>query len=313
MKWNFNRLKNYKLWFEAVSLASTKVVFSIVITAIMAVAINSYFPPQQPHESIVWSAIVTLFLALVIEIVALNQKFSNLEKNFEVKKKENEQLIDALLDKFNAVVNVSEKRLIEKTSGSFRLIKYCTGEIENEKIPEAWMDLCWDIQTEYLAINYEKNESAYDEKWARTGIDIQNAKARMSNVKIKKVFVVDDISELVSLKGLINKHIHCGIEVSYITISQIGGTRGIRNFLRELPSLDFSIVNGDTLFIWNLNEERKCENGELSFNQPKLETYRDVFFKIHHQAEPLHHICDIPSLNNKMVCELKSKSSSRLA
>ncbi|MFS2265077.1 hypothetical protein [Vibrio vulnificus] len=278
------------IWHNKSSFLDYVVNFAIVTTVSLILSIISIQVfPEEKYNAIVFSIIITMFLSLAWKIISMRGQMTQ------------------LLASLHSVMKVSEKRLSDKTSSSFGLIKYCVGHIDSESIPDAWNDLCWDIHTEYLAINYEKEDYAYSQKWAETGLDIQNAKCRKSNIVIKKIFVVKEVDELFtkSMQQLITKHIYNGVSLSYITIDEITKTRGIRDLPEKLESLDFSIVNSDTLFIWKLDKDRKCENGLLSFKQLEVSRYKEAFNKISEQATPINHICDIKRLSNTVQCKLE--------
>ncbi|EJG0636045.1 hypothetical protein C4G38_RS23695 [Vibrio parahaemolyticus] len=291
----------------------SKIAIGVVVAFFLFFLTTIFSPATEDFVNVTLSVVITLFMAMCYEVISLKHDFEHMKDKFAIETKTINAKSDELFHKMYSVLKVSEKRYNDKTTSAFGLIKHCVGNIDSEVIPEAWMDLCWDIQTEYLALNYEKDEYAYKPRWSDTGIDIQNAKCRKNEVVIKKIFLVDNVSELVRMKDMIDKHIYNGIKVSYITIDELKKTRGIREFPRLLYSLDFSIVNSDTLFLWKLNENRKCENGKLSFCPDEVKQYRKAFYKILHQSTPINHICDIPGAMDLKECKVKSQCVEKIA
>ncbi|ELN6871098.1 hypothetical protein RZY50_004638 [Vibrio parahaemolyticus] len=251
-----------------------KVVIVILITAGLIYVSSTHSNEGDIYLNSALSVIASLFLVIAWELIYLSS----------FKKKLSEQV--------RGLIDTNEKKVRSKTIGTFSLSKYCVGHIERDLIPQAWKDLCWDINSEYIAVNYENDKTAFPENWATIGLSIQNTKALGRDIPITKIFIVDSLSELQDLKDIIESHIEHNIVIYYIQKKEIELKRGLKKYLDGL-SLDFSLLNGDSVFVWNLDKNRECLDGNYYITDDIYKRYQKAYKAICLEATKIHTISDI--------------------
>jgi hypothetical protein len=157
-------------------------------------------------------------------------------------------------------------------------LRYFGGKIPASEITQVWRDLCWIFQDRYDATNYVKPDELYNEPWASPAIAIQIAKAYAAHpTQIRKIFVVDQKSELEPIRDNLNRQTEARIVVRYIECEKIAKNVAIRDRSKALKSNDFGIFDNRCVLVWNLDDQRGIVDGELIFDKEEIKKYQSFF------------------------------------
>ncbi|WP_154653460.1 hypothetical protein [Halodesulfovibrio aestuarii] len=154
-------------------------------------------------------------------------------------------------------------------------LKHVECIVPKDNIGLVWNDLSWSIKKSYLAVNYEDSD-ALKTKLAQNCIGIQNLKSSSGTVQVEKLFIVDSIDELNSLIDLFRCHLEGQVKLKYIEKKDILNPDGyLKKKAQLVSSWDFSIIDDELFFVWELDKKRKGTGGRLFFSKNPEEVHRD--------------------------------------
>lgn len=139
-----------------------------------------------------------------------------------------------------------------------------------------WKDLLWNVTdhfdaTSYISLNFYNNTDG------DLGFMIQQLKG-LDGIRVRRIFIIDEDSELDRIKHLINKHNLTKVDTYYVKMSNIPpeffSQCGI-----EKDFIDFSISDDRAIFVWKLNKFRALERGEVRFYQDREKNNYARFFE----------------------------------
>jgi hypothetical protein len=157
-------------------------------------------------------------------------------------------------------------------------LKYSGRKIPAPEVMLVWRDLCWIFEDNYDCTNYVRTEEIYNAPWASPAIAIQIAKSLSApRAYIRKVFLVDNESELGHIRDSLDSQTRARIAIRYLLHQSIKKKAFLSGLAKELKSTDFGIFDKRCMLIWNLDSRREVVGGELVFDDVQIKKY-DRFF-----------------------------------
>ena len=144
--------------------------------------------------------------------------------------------------------------------------------------------------TSFLAFNYVSP----DEVWGTKGFAFDLAHAmQISRLRlgciIKRVFVIDGLDEYKLVKDLMILQRDSGIEVKWILKSDILHNSLISQYIKELGTWDFVVIDTDWLFCVEIDDARKMTGCSLKrsrdLHQKGLHVFREALQSGHNPQE----------------------------
>lgn len=155
--------------------------------------------------------------------------------------------------------------------------------VHREQMQDVWEKLLWKVQKRYWATNYIKPEF-YKKAAHSLPLAIQEAKL-LDNADIKKVFIIDDLTERNKMESVFSEQHNRGIKVKYILHSEIQGDPVLRGKASQLATEDFGIVDSRLTLLWRL-KNRNVDSGQVLSDPQQANMYEDFFsalFKAAHE------------------------------
>jgi len=218
------------------------------------------------NDGSAFSAILSIVVGLLISliIIILVESFRQ-QNDIKVIKATYGNLIKLILEEQNR----SENNL------SY-ILKYGVVNFEDRYMPSVWRELLWNVKKCYYATNYIRSNEIYGQNWADAALAIQKAKSFGEQVEIKKVFIIDDDSELKDLSATFKKQIDAGINIRYILKRKFDEMMTLRFEKNEIQSIDFGIFDNKSVFLWKL-DKRSIAGGGVIFKGDQVSIYKEFF------------------------------------
>ncbi|MFA5229121.1 MAG: hypothetical protein WC240_05535 [Bacilli bacterium] len=159
--------------------------------------------------------------------------------------------------------------------------------IIKDDIPNLWLELLWEAEQRYWATTYIKSTEGWDKVYTEIGNHIQKAKIQANDVDICRIFVIDDLIELESLKKHINKQHNIAIKTKYIFKDDIYDNPLWDNYTKALKSLDFSIVDDKYVSLLFMDDERNIHHAEVCKMNDKNKFYENFFRELFKEAKTI--------------------------
>jgi diamine N-acetyltransferase len=161
-------------------------------------------------------------------------------------------------------------------------LRHCQGTLNRQQFRELWLDLLNRMRRTYSATNYIAAEEIYSTDWAKAALLIQNGKktAFGGNMVIKKVFLIDDDSEMAVVGKYLDEQRRIGIDIHFLPYKEIHRDPDLSSRFKsgDISSIDFGIVDDDTVLVWNLNlKGRTLVDGCLLMGQDNVVKHREFF------------------------------------
>jgi hypothetical protein len=192
-----------------------------------------------------------------------------------------------VLDKTISELTDSNVRLREAFSRNLKLsvsdlamlIEKCEVKIRAEDMSEMWSRLCWSVQERYSATNWQRMEGIYTKYWGKSALAIQRSKAKLKDVNIRKVLIVEDEQELKSEDLVLElmEQIDAKIQIHYITRAAIDADPMLNSRMNEV-GYDFGIFDNLYVLEWLVDKNRNLKGGRLTMGNAEL--YQTAFEKL---------------------------------
>lgn len=215
---------------------------------------------QQQASNVTSSVIIGLLSSLLI-------------KNL-IESHQNEARINELKSIYMKISSgLSEKA--QDMSNLSKLLKYGTAVFSKEKAVKVWLDLLWMSSSRYWSTNYI-NE-LWDSTISELALAIQNAKVRVENVDMKRVFIIDDEREFENLKPIMKSQGDVGIQVRYIFKNKLEKEQYIWTQLNRLNTYDVSLIDSEIVFQVLLDKNRKIRSEKVEINSKQCKELEDMY------------------------------------
>jgi hypothetical protein len=132
--------------------------------------------------------------------------------------------------------------------------------------------------TTFLAFNYVSADEVWGTKgWAfKVAHAAQLARLHLG-CTIKRVFVIDNPTEYAKIKDLMHVQETAGIEVKWIMKSEISNKRILEQYMREVGTWDFVVIDQDLLFRVDIDDNKQMTGCSLVRNRDLHEKALHVF------------------------------------
>lgn len=190
------------------------------------------------------------------------------------------------IDKLSSAIDDQKKTVFRNVTSLSQwadAIAYRPDLVHREQMQDVWEKLLWKMQKSYWATNYIKPEF-YKKAAHSLPLAIQEAKL-LDNADIKKVFIVDDLTERNKMESVFSEQHSRGIEVKYILFSEIQGDPALAGKASLLATKDFGIIDSRLTLLWRLNN-REVDSGQVLYDPQQAGLYEDFFsalFKAAHK------------------------------
>ncbi len=243
---------------------------NVIISITLAIVIpQSSEIPNDPRvaQRVILGVLIFLFFS---ELEKFNYRQSNLKKIGEELNNLKTSLVDKLLD------------------GDFKeFLKYGFVEIPLDKAASRWVEQLWRIDKRFWATSYIKIEEGWDQAYTKLGIEIQKTKVIVNNADIKRVFILDDLSELNQINQSMIYQSENNIKIKYILRSEIQSKSTLKNYNRKFASLDFGITDDKFVSIVDLNRNRKIKSAKMIFEKESIKEYEQFFLYLFNEAHEI--------------------------
>ena len=224
------------------------------------------FSNQAGQLKVALGLLSTIMTTLFIEFIRLGKKVDDQQKR-------QEQIFAALAERFSSDAELGE------------LLRAPQLELSQQQVPDKWLALLWQIETDYAATNYISREAHLDKGYAALALEIQALKVKVKYVQIHKVFIVDDAQELQNIRDLLQAQCQAGIQVRTMQRKAIDTHAELKLQAAGLQSIDFALINHDMVLLWFLDRHRRITGGKLLFGEQQFQPYKLFFDSLYREAQ----------------------------
>ena len=148
------------------------------------------------------------------------------------------------------------------------------------EMTEKWLYLLNRLRESYWATNFIDSEKIYTTNWARAALLIQNAKKTEVNIFARKVFLIRDELEMLSLSEHIEEQRQIGVEIHHLPYDVFAQDVSLKRQLDsgDIPSIDFGIFDDRIVLVWQLDAARAVTGGSVLYGHEHVEQHK-LFFK----------------------------------
>lgn len=178
-------------------------------------------------------------------------------------------------------------KIDELATHQYSVRAYDHRDLDPSEVPKVWIELLTNCKESYRGTSYLKTKdvSAQQEWWLEAALAIQKAK-KLSDpdiFSIKKVFIIDDESELALLGPHLKAQREVGIECEHLSRNQIDSDPTLASREKDLPSLDFAIFDRDLVLVWEL-KDRALRKGYVFFGTASVALHEEFFHALYLRA-----------------------------
>jgi hypothetical protein len=180
--------------------------------AFLAALISWYIVEYKIFDNV---ATVAGFLAVVIGSLVELLWLIVLDRNRTINK------LTAIDNNQKTLCNTLVER-IQKYESLRHFIHYQVA-LSKQQLIEVWIDLLNRMCSSYSATNYIEAGTIYTTDWANGALLIQNSKKKLlgASMVIKKVFIINDESEITAISDHLNRQRQIGIDIHFLPLKEI--------------------------------------------------------------------------------------------
>jgi hypothetical protein len=156
-----------------------------------------------------------------------------------------------------------------------------------DRMPDMWLELLWRMRHAFCATSYVALEH-WPEAYPIHGSEIQRVKAAVSNVQIRRIFIVETPDEVNRLQQQANLFFP-GIQLKYIHRTEIEKDQLLREFASDARhTIDFGLFDNKCVFLWHLDKKtRDLTGGRIDFSSEAIDEYQRFFDRLSSLAHVL--------------------------
>ena len=155
-----------------------------------------------------------------------------------------------------------------------QLLKYGSLRFGREKLADVFHQILWQTKQRYWTTSYQIAQELVVHDVA---LAIQEAKAKIEGVDIRRIYFIDDRAELANLEGVIARQKAAGIDARWLKRSELDNNPILKDQVALLPSLDFALVDSRLLLVLHLDDGRHLVETELHFDEEKCRELEQVY------------------------------------
>lgn len=183
------------------------------------------------------------------------------------------------------VERVSDRELSSADAAS--ALRYGGVEIPRSGVTRVWLDRLWRTSSRYWGVLYTAPGEVVDTSVFRLGLAILSAKVRVDQVDVRRIFIIDDDQELAHIRPTMGEQLESNISVRYIFRSTIDAHPLLKAQVRQLSSLDFTVIDRKVVWILQLDRNRRIRSGSLHFDDALNARMGEVYRLMWDTATPV--------------------------
>ena len=195
----------------------------------------------------------------------------------------NQQRISERLDYL--VHQVSDRML--SSADAAAALRFGGVEIARSEVTRVWLDRLWRTTARYWGVIYTAPGEVVDTNIFHLGLAILSAKVRVDQVDVRRIVLVDDQEELEHLLPAMRAQHDSNISVRYLLRESVKEHPLLNQQLKQLGSLDFSIIDREVVWLLLLDDNRRIQSGALHFDQAMNARYSEVYRLMWDAAVPI--------------------------
>lgn len=182
--------------------------------------------------------------------------------------------------------------------GIYKLIDSNTFVVEEHQVPNFWQQAIINTDISWFCTTYSNTPDDF-EGWSKWGFELQGMGIKRIGTVIKRVFIVDDESEITEeFIDRIKWHQSQGVMVKWISREISLKWVQFKEFEKLIGTIDIAIINGNYLLAFEIKED----NNRRGISSINCYADRDIVSKIN---TLLMHLWD----NSKEIDSLKIRSN----
>ena len=180
---------------------------------------------------------------------------------------------------------------IESACKLINLVHYGSLTFPAEQLYTIWKKLMYDLDNKFYAFSYI-NADEWTQEHTRRLLSPLKSKIDTEYADVKRIFIVDDLSELQKLSEIIEYHQKNGISVAYVEIKKL--YESTPPICENPLNFGFILIDDMRLAIFHLHENRKLKSIEIISDREIFKKYEKIYERIRNLAKPL------PSLTSRI-------------
>ncbi|WP_436908791.1 hypothetical protein [Halosimplex marinum] len=234
-----------------------------------------YFTPD--NQTI---ALLQILLSLIIALIGVVVGESlQLRTQFTKNKSSQDKIIELISDE--GLDNPMARLFLKVNAAGF----------EPRDFPSVFLEVLWSIEDSYrttMVASSEQIEQGHNQQ----GLEIQGAKIA-DGAEIKRIFVCENEEMVQELFDSMKEQQDIGIQVRYILTDQIYRNQFLKEGVKNIGQLDFSIIDDTYTLKTEVNtepENYRIEGCSLSYDDQKVTEYGEVFSNMWSEANKISNI-----------------------
>jgi hypothetical protein len=180
---------------------------------------------------------------------------------------------------------------IESACKLINLVHYGSLTFPAEQLYTIWKKLMYDLDNKFYAFSYI-NADEWTQEHTRRLLSPLKSKIYTEYADVKRIFIIDDLSELQKLSEIIEYHQKYGISVAYVEIKKL--YESTPPICENPLNFGFILIDDMRLAIFHLHENRKLKSIEIISDREIFKKYEKIYERIRNLAKPL------PSLTSRI-------------
>lgn len=173
---------------------------------------------------------------------------------------------------------------IESACKLINLVHYGSLTFPAEQLYTIWKKLMYDLDKKFYAFSYI-NADEWTQEHTRRLLSPLKSKIDTEGADVKRIFIIDDLSELQKLSEIIEYHQKYGISVSYVEIKKL--YESTPPICENPLNFGFILIDDMRLAIFHLDENRKLKSIEIISDREIFKKYEKIYERIRNLAKPL--------------------------
>lgn len=169
------------------------------------------------------------------------------------------------------------------------LMQQGIGVLPPDRAVSVWLELLWQTRRRFWSVSYLDPDSGWDSRFAELAVEIQGAKVQVDQIDARRLYMLDDVTELAVLAETITKQVAAGIQVRWILRSTVESNPMLLPLLTKLASHDICLIDSSTIFRLNLDHNRAIESEQISHAPDEcraLEGAYRLLFEVSNRINP---------------------------
>ena len=182
----------------------------------------------------------------------------------------------ALNERLDALIGRMSDRTLTAADAASAL-RYGGVDIPRADVTRVWIDRLWRASSRYWGVIYTAPGEVVDTSVFQLGLAILSAKVRVDQVDVRRIFLIDDETELQHVLPFMRTQQDSGISVRYLFRSSVDTHPLLKSQVKTLASIDFAVMDRDVVWLLLLDRSRRIRSGALHFDETLNAHYSEVY------------------------------------